>query len=51
MINKPRNMHLIHHSEILVISGESYRMHEAKKRSAQKKPTRTATKKNKPVAQ
>ena len=28
---------LVHHSEILVIEGESYRMREAKERAARKK--------------
>ena len=36
---------LIHHSEILVIRGESYRMHEATTRASQKKPGRSAAKK------
>ena len=31
---------LVHHSEILMIEGESYRVHEAKKRAASKKGTR-----------
>jgi DNA replication protein DnaC len=39
---------LVHHSEILVIEGESYRMREAKERAARKKkavkPRRHATK-------
>jgi len=39
---------LVHHSEILVIEGESYRMKEAKERAARKnktvKPRRNATK-------
>jgi hypothetical protein len=30
---------LVHHSEILVIEGESYRMREAKERAARKKKT------------
>lgn len=36
---------LIHHSEILVISGESYRRHEATTRAAKKKPQRSTAKK------
>ncbi len=32
---------LVHHSEIIVIEGESYRMHEAKQRAAKKKRTST----------
>ena len=40
---------LVHHSEILVIEGESYRVHEAKLRAASKKGTRTkVTRKPKP---
>ena len=39
---------LVHHSEILVIEGESYRMREAKERAARKKkavkPRRNPTK-------
>ena len=39
---------LVHHSEILVIEGESYRMREAKERAARKKkavkPRRRTTK-------
>lgn len=31
---------LVHHSEILVIEGDSYRAHEAKQRAAKKAPTR-----------
>ena len=37
---------LVHHSEILVIEGESYRMKEAKERAGKKRPggkTRRAT--------
>lgn len=30
---------LVHHSEIIVIEGESYRMHEAKQRASKKKQT------------
>jgi hypothetical protein len=29
---------LVHHSEIIVIEGESYRMREAKERASRKKP-------------
>lgn len=32
---------LVHHSEIIVIEGESYRMHEAKQRASKKKRTGT----------
>ncbi len=43
---------LVHHSEILVIEGESYRMREAKERAAKKKktakPRRNITKNSKP---
>jgi DNA replication protein DnaC len=43
---------LVHHSEILVIEGESYRMREAKERAARKKkavkPQRNATKRSAP---
>ena len=43
---------LVHHSEILVIEGESYRMREAKERAARKKkavkPRRNATKRPTP---
>ncbi len=36
---------LVHHSEILVIEGESYRMREAKERAARKKKTVKARRK------
>ena len=43
---------LVHHSEILVIEGESYRMREAKERAARKKkavkPRRNPTKRSAP---
>jgi hypothetical protein len=32
---------LVHHSEIIVLDGESYRMKEAKERASQKKKTKT----------
>jgi len=43
---------LVHHSEILVIEGESYRMKEAKERATRKKkavkPRRNPTKRSAP---
>ena len=42
---------LVHHSDIIVIEGDSYRMHEAKQRASKKKQVVKKTSSSKPATQ